>query len=84
VRLKRELGMWGRCGRLSRCAGKTADRRGRRASDYVRGAMGQKHGCAVSHPDLIGKVGCVSYVRQRRTTYIMTKCIEINVTNIIT
>jgi hypothetical protein len=38
----------------------------------------------LSHPDLRDKVGCVSYVRQRRTTYIMTKCIEINVTNIIT
>jgi hypothetical protein len=37
----------------------------------------------VSHLDLRGKVGCVSYVRQRRTTHIMTKCIEINVTNII-
>jgi hypothetical protein len=38
----------------------------------------------VSHPDLRDKVGCVSYVRQRRTTHIMTKRIEINVTNIIT
>jgi hypothetical protein len=37
----------------------------------------------VSHPDLKDKVGCVSYVRQRRTPHIMTKCIEINVTNII-
>jgi hypothetical protein len=37
----------------------------------------------VSHPDLRDKSGCVSYVRQRRTTHIMTKCIEINVTNII-
>jgi hypothetical protein len=38
----------------------------------------------VSHPDLRDKAGCVSYVRQKRTTHIMTKCIEINVTNIIT
>jgi hypothetical protein len=38
----------------------------------------------VSHLDLRGKLGCISYVRQRRTTHIMTKCIEINVTNIIT
>jgi hypothetical protein len=37
----------------------------------------------VSHPDLRGTPECVSYVRQRRTTHIMTKCIEINVTNII-
>jgi hypothetical protein len=37
----------------------------------------------LSHPDLRDKAGCVSYVRQRRTTHIMTKCIEINVTNII-
>jgi hypothetical protein len=37
----------------------------------------------VSHSDLRGKAGCVSYVRQKRTTHIMTKCIEINVTNII-
>jgi hypothetical protein len=38
----------------------------------------------MSHPDLRGKAGCVSYERQRRITHIMTKCIEINVTNIIT
>jgi hypothetical protein len=38
----------------------------------------------MSHSDLRGKAGCVSYVRQRRTTHIITKCIEINVTNIIT
>jgi hypothetical protein len=37
----------------------------------------------LSHPDLRDKAGCVSYVRQRRTSHIMTKCIEINVTNII-
>jgi hypothetical protein len=37
----------------------------------------------LSHPDLGDKARCVSYVRQRRTTHIMTKCIEINVTNII-
>jgi hypothetical protein len=29
------------------------------------------------------KAECVSYVRQRSTSHIMTKCIEINVTNII-
>jgi hypothetical protein len=38
----------------------------------------------VSHPDLRDKAECVSYVCQRRTTRIMTKCIEINVTIIIT
>jgi hypothetical protein len=37
----------------------------------------------LSHPDLRDKVRCVSYVRQRRTSHIMTKCIEINVTSII-
>ena len=37
----------------------------------------------LSHPDLWDKAGCVSYVRQRRTSHIMTMCIEINVTNII-
>jgi hypothetical protein len=37
----------------------------------------------LSHPNLRGKAGCVSYVSQRRTTHIMVKCIEINVTNII-
>jgi hypothetical protein len=36
----------------------------------------------LSHPDLRDKAGCVSYVRQRRTSHIMTKCIEINVTSI--
>jgi hypothetical protein len=35
------------------------------------------------HLDLRDKAGCVSYVRQRRTSHIMTKCIEINVTSII-
>jgi phosphoribosylformylglycinamidine (FGAM) synthase-like amidotransferase family enzyme len=38
----------------------------------------------MSHPDLRGKPGWVSYVGQRRTIHIKTKCIEINVTNIIT
>jgi hypothetical protein len=37
----------------------------------------------LSHLDLRDKAACVSYVHQRRTTHIMTKCIEINVTNII-
>jgi hypothetical protein len=37
----------------------------------------------LSHPDVRDKAGCVSYVRQKRTSHIMTKCIEINVTNII-
>jgi hypothetical protein len=36
----------------------------------------------MSHLDLRDKAGCVSYVRQRRTPHIMTKCIEINVTSI--
>jgi hypothetical protein len=34
----------------------------------------------VSHPDLRDKAGCVSYVRQGRTTHIITECIEINIT----
>jgi hypothetical protein len=38
----------------------------------------------LSHSDLRGKYRCVSYVRQKRTTHIITKCIEINVTIIIT
>jgi hypothetical protein len=38
---------------------------------------------ALSHPDLRDKIGCVSYVRQRRTSHIMTKCIKINITSII-
>jgi hypothetical protein len=38
----------------------------------------------MSHPDLRDKAECVSYVCQRRTSHIMTKCIEINVTFIIT
>jgi hypothetical protein len=37
----------------------------------------------LSHPDLKNKAGYVSYVRQRRISHIMTKCIEINVTNTI-
>jgi hypothetical protein len=37
----------------------------------------------LSHPDLRDKVGCVSYVRQGRTTHIITECIEINVINVI-
>jgi hypothetical protein len=37
----------------------------------------------LSHPDLRDKAGCISYVRQGRTTHIITKCIEINVINII-
>jgi hypothetical protein len=35
-------------------------------------------------PGFKGKLGCVSYVRQRRTTHTITKCTETNVTNIIT
>ena len=34
----------------------------------------------LSHPDLRDKAGCISYVRQRRTTHIIIECIEINVT----
>jgi hypothetical protein len=34
-------------------------------------------------PGFRGKAGCASYVCQRRTSHIITKCIEINVTNII-
>jgi hypothetical protein len=37
----------------------------------------------LSHPDLKDKYGCVSYVRQGRTTHIITECIDINVINII-
>jgi hypothetical protein len=37
----------------------------------------------LSHPDLMDKAGCVSYVCQGRTTHIITECIEINVINII-
>ena len=37
----------------------------------------------VSNPNLRDKAGYVPYVPQRRTTHIMTKCIDINVTNII-
>jgi hypothetical protein len=40
-------------------------------------------GTILSHSNLRDKARCVSYVRQRITTHIMTKCIEINVTNII-
>jgi hypothetical protein len=40
-------------------------------------------GTPLSHPDLKDEVGCVSYVRQGRTTHIITECIEINVINII-
>jgi hypothetical protein len=41
-------------------------------------------GLGLSDLELRGKAGCVSHVRQRGTTHIMTKFIEINVTNIIT
>jgi hypothetical protein len=37
----------------------------------------------LAHLDSRGKAGCVSNLHQRRTSHIMTKCIEINVTNII-
>jgi hypothetical protein len=50
-------------------------------TDYVRLLVGPSY--FLLHPDLRDKAGCVSYVRQRRTTHIMTKCIEINITNII-
>jgi hypothetical protein len=35
------------------------------------------------HPDLRDKAGCISYVRQERTTHKITECIEINVINIM-
>jgi hypothetical protein len=41
------------------------------------------HSLLLSHLDLRDKVGCVSHVRERRTSHIMTNCIEINVTSII-
>jgi hypothetical protein len=37
----------------------------------------------MSNPDLKDKAGCVSYVRQGRTTHIIIECIEISVINII-
>jgi hypothetical protein len=49
-------------------------------SDVVRGG---RFDAWLSYPDLRDKVGCVTYVCQRRTTYIMTKCIKINVPDII-
>jgi hypothetical protein len=30
----------------------------------------------MSHPNLKDKVGCVSYVRQERTTHIITECLK--------
>jgi hypothetical protein len=41
-----------------------------------------REGRILSHPDLKDKAGCVSYVRQGRTTHIITECIEINIINI--
>jgi hypothetical protein len=38
---------------------------------------------SLSHPDLRDKAGCISYVRQGRTTHLITVCIEINVINIM-
>jgi hypothetical protein len=35
-----------------------------------------KEAVELSHPDLRNKAGCVSYVRQRRTSHIMTKCMR--------
>jgi hypothetical protein len=46
-------------------------------------ALGKVAKRFLSHSDLRDKAGCVSYARQRRTSHIMTKCIEINVTSII-
>jgi hypothetical protein len=40
-----------------------------------------RHNTSLSHPDLRGKAGCVSYVHQKGASHIMTKCIEINVTS---
>ena len=37
----------------------------------------------LSHLNLRDKAGCVSYVRQGRTTHIITKCKEINAINIV-
>jgi hypothetical protein len=50
---------------------------------YLQGPYLEAKVLSLSHPDLRDKAGCVSYVRQRITSHIMTKCIEINVTNII-
>jgi hypothetical protein len=37
----------------------------------------------MSQSDLKDKAECVSYMRQGRTSHIMTKCVDINVINII-
>jgi hypothetical protein len=37
----------------------------------------------LDYPDLKYKARCISYVRQGRTTHIITECVEINVINII-
>jgi hypothetical protein len=63
--------------------------RHRGPSGLVRGPSGATQGRrapaprSLSHPDLSDKVGCVSYVCQKRTSQIMIKYIEINVTSII-
>jgi hypothetical protein len=40
-------------------------------------------GYFVSHPHLKDKAECVSYLRQEKTSHIMTECIEINIINIL-
>jgi hypothetical protein len=54
----------------------------RRGSEWGHGSE-HEGGRDLSHLDLRGKAGYVSYVRHKRTSHIMTKCIEINVTSII-
>jgi hypothetical protein len=58
-------------------------RSGRNAIEPALVEFGYVAATELSHPDLRDKAWCVSYVRQRRTSHIMTKCIEINVTSII-
>jgi hypothetical protein len=50
--------------------------------DEERDHLGVRGGI-LSHPDLRDKAGCMSFVRQERTTHIITECMEINVINII-
>jgi hypothetical protein len=55
----------------------------RGAMELHRSAAKGEARAQLSHPDLKDEIGCVWYVRQIRTPQIMTKCIEINVINVI-
>jgi hypothetical protein len=65
------------------CSDRTCTHHNRNGRPCFMNTWGGMSASRLSHPDLRDKVGCVSYVRQRRTSHIMTKCIEINVTSII-